>query len=111
MNNGGWQHLANPYGNGIKIYLHDLLGPSAVVNNQEILDRIARVIVNEHDYKQFGKLVSTIYEIAHIRALGQIAEHKEVLERHGLRINVLATNVNEKKEGEKIFKDQEENSG
>jgi deoxyhypusine synthase len=105
-----WQHLANPYGNGIKVFLNDIAGSTTVVNNEEILDRIGRVIVTESDYKQFGKLVVSIYEVAHRRALEQITKHQGVLERHGLRINI-STETPEKS-GEKIFKDHDdENSG
>jgi deoxyhypusine synthase len=107
--NNGWQHLANPYGNGIKIYLNEIIGSNGVARNEDILERISRVIVTENDYKQFGKLVATIYESAHIKAMEQISQYRDVLERHGLRIGITTDVV--KPGVEKIFKDQDENSG
>lgn len=85
MNLDALQNLfANPYGNGLKRLMGEIM-QDKYPHHEVAIDRLAAGVRDAREYEQVGKLIAAVYEAGFLRAVDQ---HKEVLERYGLKVNI-----------------------
>ncbi len=79
------RYMSNPRSFTLKKWFAELLGKDFAPHNNTI-ERISSAIVTEQDMKDFGNLITTIYEKAYRKA---VDDYREQIERLGLKISVV----------------------
>ena len=98
--------IGKPFQVAIKKLMFQLL-EERYGKHEDVIERVSNSVVTEKDYEAFAKMIVDVYEKAYISAIKQ---HKEILEAHGLKANIVMPKP-EEKEGPSIFKNQSEKSG
>lgn len=81
--------MANPKSFYVKKYMAQFLGHK-YPKHEQILERVCSVIVTDHDYEAFGKMITDIYEAAYLKA---VRDHGEQLEKLGFKVSVVGEKV------------------
>ena len=79
-------YMANPKSFTLKQWFVGLLKEDYAPHDQ-IIERIAVSITTDKDLKDFGKLVTTVYEKAYHKAVN---DYKEQAEKLGIKITITA---------------------
>jgi len=82
------RYMSNPRSFTLKKWFVELLGKDFTPHNN-IIERISSAIVTEQDMKEFGGLITTVYEKAYRKA---VDDYREQVEKLGLKINVVPQN-------------------
>lgn len=82
------EYFGNPRNHMLKKTMYDVL-KDRYPKNEEIIERISSVLITENDSQSFMKLVSDIYEIAYLKS---VEDHREQLEKMGLKAKVVPNN-------------------
>jgi hypothetical protein len=77
--------MSNPRSFTLKKWFAELLGKSYPPHNN-IIERVSTALVTEQDMKEFGNLVTTIYEQAYRKA---VEDYRQQVEKLGLKISVV----------------------
>jgi hypothetical protein len=78
-------YLTNPKGFVLRKFVFDML-KERYQRHEKLLERVGHYLVTEADIKEFGQLLTDIYEVAYLKA---VADHKDALARIGLKVNVV----------------------
>lgn len=84
------RYMSNPRSFTLKRWFAELLGKDFAPHNN-IIERVSCAIVTEQDMKDFGALVTTIYEKAYRKA---VEDYREQVEKLGLKISVVPSTKN-----------------
>ncbi len=79
------QILSNPYGNGIRNYISEIL-KEKYPEHESVIEKITEHIKTEKDYKSFGSFVMALYGKGYTTAVEQ---HKEALAKYGMKANII----------------------
>lgn len=82
-------YFANHLTNGMKKFVHDLIGVDRYLPHEEVVENIANLIKNEKEYKKIGELFAEIFEAGYMKS---VEDHKKELEKYGLKVNLKLTN-------------------
>lgn len=86
MNNAFMKYASNPKGFTIRRWLLDLL-ENRYAPFDNIVERIGSSLVTEQDLKEFGGLVTAIYERGYLRAMEQT---KKQLDEMGVKVRIVS---------------------
>jgi len=78
--------MSNPRSFTLKKWFAELLKEKYPPHNDTI-ERVSLALVTEKDLKEFGNLITEIYESGYRRAIG---DYKEEAQKLGLKISVVA---------------------
>jgi len=90
----------NPQVFAAKKYLFDVL-KERYEKNEDVIERLAAALVTQKDLQAFGQLVLDIYETGYLKSLN---EQKEILQRAGVKVNVVAERKETAPPPQTIFK-------
>ena len=79
------KYASNPKAFTLKRWMLELLGNKYPEYN-DIVERISSALATEKDLKDFGSLVTQIYETAYYKA---VSDYKEQAEKMGMKIKVV----------------------
>ena len=85
MNDSWMKYASNPKGFTVKKWLSSLL-ESRYAPFDNIAERIGMSLVTDQDLKEFGQLLSTIYECGYLRAMQQT---KKQLDEMGIKVRIV----------------------
>ena len=77
--------FSNPYGNGIKKYIFEILKEN-YQKHENIIEKLSENVRSAKDYQNLGNLLNEIYKIGYTKAVEQ---HKEILEKYGLKAKIV----------------------
>ena len=80
------QQLMNPQSTVLKRYLFEILREK-FPRNEEIIERVASALVTQGDLQGFSQLIIDVFETGYFKSLN---EHKDILTRAGLKVNVVS---------------------
>lgn len=95
-------YFSNPFSITIKKFLYEIL-KERYIQNEKYIERICNELRLKEDMESFVKLISDAHQMGFLLAVEQ---HKEALEKVGLKVNFVDSSISEK---DKIF--QSEKSG
>lgn len=95
-------YFSNPFSISIKKFLYEIL-KGRYIENEKYIERICNDLRLKEDMESFIKLINDSHQMGFLLAVEQ---HKEALEKVGLKVNFVDSTVSEK---DKIF--QSEKSG
>jgi hypothetical protein len=87
MNNNWLQLLGTQRGPVLKNFLGQLL-QERVINHDELIDRIASVIVTEKDMTRFTQMAMDLYEKGYLKS---VQDHSEELRKMGVKVEIIPT--------------------
>lgn len=79
----------NPLKSAIHKYMADLLKDKYPYHYQ-ILERISHNLITEQDVREFGKLISELYQLGYMKAT---KDYTEKLAEQGINLEVYATRL------------------
>lgn len=79
------EFMSNPRSHYIKKSMFEVL-KERYHQNEQIIDRLSVSLLTEGDCKSFLKMVSDIYEMAYLKSVN---DHREQLEKAGLRAKIV----------------------
>jgi hypothetical protein len=79
------KYMANPKAYTIKKWLSELL-KEKYPPHDNIAERVSTAIVTDKDLDDFGKLITTIFEVAYLKA---VYDHKEQLDKLGVKVEIV----------------------
>ncbi len=80
------KYVSNPRTFTLKKWMFEILG-GKYTKHDSVLERISFSLTTEQDLKDFGSLVTEIYEVAYRKA---VEDYKQQAEKMGFKINVIA---------------------
>lgn len=79
------RYMSNPKAFTLKKWFVELL-QEEYPPHDNIIERVSTSLITEQDLKEFGKLVTTVYERAYKKAVSDYREQAEAL---GVKINIV----------------------
>ena len=76
--------MSNPKCFTLKKWFADIL-KNEYTPHDEIVERISASILTDKDVERFGKLITSIYEVAYKKA---VSDYKDEFEKLGVKINI-----------------------
>ncbi len=94
MDNNIFRHAQNPRGFALKKWVSQLIAEKYPPHDT-IVERVGTSLVTENDLKDFGKLLSTVYECGYMKAIN---DYRKQVESLGIKIHIVPEN--QEKSGE-----------
>lgn len=85
MNPAYMKYMSNPKGYTLKKWFSELL-KDKYPPHDAVVERVGTSLVTDKDLKDFGKVMTDVYEAGYMKAIN---DYKEQFEKMGLKINIV----------------------